>query len=57
MYEEKTKAESGLEALGDATRQELDWLRDSGMAVESWERIDSQHTPKKHEEGGTHNEV
>lgn len=39
VHEDEIKAESGLEDLDDAIRQELGWLHDSGMAVESWELV------------------
>lgn len=39
VHEDEIKAESGLENLDDAIRQELGWLHDSGMVVESWERV------------------
>ncbi len=39
VNEEAIKAESDLEDLDDAIRQELGWLHDSGMTVESWEYV------------------
>ncbi len=39
VFEEEIKAESGIDDLSDAIRQELGWLRDSGMIVESWEFV------------------
>lgn len=43
VLEDEIKAESGIEELSDAIRQELGWLRDSGMIVESWEFISSKY--------------
>lgn len=39
VFEDEIRAESGIEDLSDAIRQELGWLHDSGMIVESWEYI------------------
>lgn len=39
VLEDEIKAKSGIEELSDVIRQELGWLRDSGMIVESWEFI------------------
>lgn len=40
VYEEDIKAESGLNSLDEAIDSELNWLHDSGMAVETWDYID-----------------
>lgn len=40
VYEEDIRAESGLDCLDEAIDSELNWLHDSGMAVESWEYLD-----------------
>ncbi len=40
VYEETILEESGLDNLGEAIDQELHWLHDSGMAVESWDYLD-----------------
>ncbi len=40
VYENEIKAKSGQEELSDAITQELGWLHDSGMAVETWDYID-----------------
>lgn len=37
VYEDAIKAETGIDDLPDAIRQELGWLHDSGMVVENWE--------------------
>lgn len=36
VHKESVLAESGQESLEDAITQELGWLQDSGMSVESW---------------------
>lgn len=41
--EEKLKSVSGDNSLEDAITRELDWLRDSGMKVESWEMVETEH--------------
>lgn len=43
VYEEEIKAEAGTDNLSDAISQELGWLHDSGMFVESWEFVDEHH--------------
>lgn len=40
VYEETILEESGLDNLDEAIDQELHWLHDSGMAVESWDYLD-----------------
>lgn len=40
VFEDEIRAESGIEDLSDAIRQELGWLHDSGMVVENWEFVE-----------------
>ena len=40
VYEETIREESGLDNLNEAIDQELNWLHDSGMAVEAWDYLD-----------------
>lgn len=43
VFEEEIRAETGIDDLSDAIRQELGWLHDSGMFVESWEFASEHH--------------
>ena len=40
VYEETIREESRLDNLNEAIDQELNWLHDSGMAVEAWDYLD-----------------
>lgn len=40
IYEEEIKAEAEQDDLSVAIEQELGWLHDSGMTVETWDYMD-----------------